>query len=195
MSSFRNYQFWGSVYKVKDLPKDGLPEIIFVGRSNVGKSSLINTLLGSRKAAQISKQPGKTRALNFFKIDNKLYMVDFPGYGYAKVSKSQRETWKKLIDNYLTGRENIKLAVLIIDGRHKSFASDIEMKNWFDSYNVPVVIVATKTDKVTKAHLHCMWIENIKDFNCADGKTPFFFSAVTGQGRNELIKEIEARLR
>jgi GTP-binding protein len=100
MSSFRNYQFWGSVYKVKDLPKDGLPEIIFVGRSNVGKSSLINTLLGSRKAAQISKQPGKTRALNFFKIDNKLYMVDFPGYGYAKVSKSQRETWKKLIDNY-----------------------------------------------------------------------------------------------
>jgi GTP-binding protein len=195
MSSFRNYQFWGSVYKVKDLPKDGLPEIIFVGRSNVGKSSLINTLLGSRKAAQISKQPGKTRALNFFKIDNKLYMVDFPGYGYAKVSKSQRETWKKLIDNYLTGRENIKLAVLIIDGRHKSFASDIEMKNWFDSYNVPVVIVATKTDKVAKARLHNMWIENIKDFNCADGKTPFFFSAVTGQGKIELIKEIEARLR
>jgi GTP-binding protein len=85
--------------------------------------------------------------------------------------------------------------LIIIDGRHKSFASDIEMKNWFDSYNVPVVIVATKTDKVTKAHLHSMWIENIKDFNCADGKTPFFFSAVTGQGRNELIKEIEARLR
>jgi GTP-binding protein len=195
MSSFRNYQFWGSVYKVKDLPKDGLPEIIFVGRSNVGKSSLINTLLGSRKAAQVSKQPGKTRALNFFKIDNKLYMVDFPGYGYAKVSKSQRETWKKMVDNYLTGRENIKLAVLIVDGRHKSFASDIEMKNWFDSYNVPVVIVATKTDKVTRAHLHSMWLENTKDFNGADGKMPLFFSAVTGQGRNELIKEIEARLR
>ena len=195
MSSFRNYQFWGSVYKVKDLPKDGLPEIIFIGRSNVGKSSLINTLLGSHKAAQVSKQPGKTRALNFFKIDNKLYMVDFPGYGYAKVSKSQRETWKKLIDNYLTGRENIKLAVLIVDGRHKSFASDIEMKNWFDSYNVPVVIVATKTDKVTRAHLHSMWMENTKDFNGADGKMPLFFSAVTGQGRNELIKEIEARLK
>jgi len=195
MSSFRNYQFWGSVYKVKDLPKDGLPEIIFVGRSNVGKSSLINTLLGSHKAAQVSKQPGKTRALNFFKIDNKLYMVDFPGYGYAKVSKSQRETWKKLVDNYLTDRENIKLAVLIVDGRHKSFASDIEMKNWFDSYNVPVVIVATKTDKVTRAHLHSMWMENTKDFKGADGKMPLFFSAVTGQGRNELIKEIEARLR
>jgi GTP-binding protein len=195
MSSFRNYQFWGSVYKVKDLPKDGLPEIIFVGRSNVGKSSLINTLLGSRKAAQVSKQPGKTRALNFFKIDNKLYMVDFPGYGYAKVSKSQRETWKKLVDNYLTDRENIKLAVLIVDGRHKSFASDIEMKNWFDSYNVPVVIVATKTDKVSRAHLHSMWMENTKDFNGAVGKMPLFFSAVTGQGRNELIKEIEARLR
>jgi len=195
MSSFRNYQFWGSVYKVKDLPKDGLPEIIFVGRSNVGKSSLINTLLGSHKAAQVSKQPGKTRALNFFKIDNKLYMVDFPGYGYAKVSKSQRETWKKLVDNYLTDRENIKLAVLIVDGRHKSFASDIEMKNWFDSYNVPVVIVATKTDKVTRAHLHSMWMENTKDFKSADGKMPLFFSAVTGQGRNELIKEIEARLR
>jgi len=195
MSNFRNYQFWGSVYKVQDLPKDGLPEIIFVGRSNVGKSSLINTLLRSHKAAQVSKQPGKTRALNFFKIDNKLYMVDFPGYGYAKVSKSQRETWKKMIDNYLTGRENIKLAVLIVDGRHKSFASDIEMKNWFDSYNVPVVIVATKTDKVTRAHLHSTWMENTKDFNGADGKMPLFFSAVTGQGRNELIKEIEARLR
>jgi GTP-binding protein len=195
MSSFKNYQFWGSVYKVQDLPKDGLPEIIFVGRSNVGKSSLINKLLGSQKAAQVSKQPGKTKALNFFKIDNKLYMVDFPGYGYAKVSKSQRQSWKRMIDNYLTGRENIKLAVLIVDARHKSFTSDIEMKNWFDSYNIPVVIIATKTDKVTRAHLHSIWIENIKDFNSADGKMPLFFSAVTGQGRNELIKEIEARIK
>lgn len=195
MSNFRSYQFWGSFYKVQDLPKDGLPEIIFVGRSNVGKSSLINTLLGSRKAAEVSKQPGKTRALNFFKIDNKLYIVDFPGYGYAKVSKSQKETWKKMVDDYLTGRENIKLAVLIVDGRHQSFKSDIEMKEWFDSYNIPVKIIATKADKMSTSKLRSLWSRNIKDFNYADGKAPLFFSAVTGQGRNELIKEIEARIR
>lgn len=195
MSNFRSYQFWGSVYKVQDLPKDGLPEIIFVGRSNVGKSSLINTLLGSRKAAEVSKQPGKTRALNFFKIDNKLYIVDFPGYGYAKVSKSQKNTWKKMVDDYLTGRENIKLAVLIVDGRHESFKSDIEMKEWFDSYNIPVIIIATKADKMSTSKLHSLWSRNIKDFDYADGKAPLFFSAVTGQGRNELIKEIEARIR
>jgi GTP-binding protein len=194
MPSFRNYRFWRSVCNIGDLPKDGLPEIIFVGRSNVGKSSLINTLLGSRKAAQVSKQPGKTKALNFFIIDGAFYLVDFPGYGYAKVSKGQRDAWGKLIDNYFASEENIKLAVLIVDGRHKSFSSDIEMKKWFDSYNIPVVIVATKADKISKDQLRRLWKDNIEDFYNSDAKIPLFFSAVTGQGKNNLIKEIEARL-
>lgn len=194
MPSFRNYRFWGSVCNTGDLPKDGRPEIIFVGRSNVGKSSLINTLLGSRKAAQVSKQPGKTKALNFYNIDDKFYMVDFPGYGYAKVSKNQRGAWGKLIEKYFESRENIKLAVLIVDGRHKSFASDIEMKMVFDSYNIPVVIVATKADKMSKDKIIRLWKENIRDFYNTEAKMPLFFSAVTNQGKNDLINEIEAGL-
>lgn len=145
-------EFVRSVVSPDALPKDGLPEIAFVGRSNVGKSSLLNLLM-QRKLARTSATPGKTRELNFFLINRKFYFVDLPGYGYAKVEKSLQLEWKKLLEWYLEARPQLKLVLLIIDARHPQMENDKQMQEFLAFYGRRYALVRTKIDKLTKAEL------------------------------------------
>ena len=131
-------------------PQDEIPEIALAGRSNVGKSSFINTLLNRKNLARTSGKPGKTQLLNFFNIDDKLRFVDVPGYGYAKVSKTERVKWGKMIEEYLTSRENLRAVVSLVDFRHEPSADDVQMYEFLKYYEIPVIVVATKADKVPR---------------------------------------------
>ncbi|EFQ57684.1 ribosome biogenesis GTP-binding protein YihA/YsxC [Streptococcus downei] len=131
-------------------PQDDLPEVALAGRSNVGKSSFINTLLNRKKLARTSSKPGKTQLLNFYNIDDKLRFVDVPGYGYAKVSKTERAKWGKMIEEYLVTRDNLRVVVSLVDLRHEPTADDVQMYDFLKYYGIPVIIVATKADKVPR---------------------------------------------
>lgn len=131
-------------------PQDEIPEIALAGRSNVGKSSFINTLLKRKNLARTSGKPGKTQLLNFFNIDDKLRFVDVPGYGYAKVSKTERAKWGKMIEEYLTSRENLRAVVSLVDFRHEPSADDVQMYEFLKYYEIPVIVVATKADKIPR---------------------------------------------
>ncbi|AKN32681.1 GTP-binding protein [Clostridium carboxidivorans P7] len=172
-------------------PQDNRVEIAFVGRSNVGKSSLINTLVNRRKLVKVSGTPGKTRLVNFFLINNEFYFVDLPGYGYAKVSKSEKESWGKVIERYLTGREQLKKVMLLVDCRHKPTEDDIIMYKWIKHYNYDAIIVATKIDKLKKAELR----KNLKvireTFELSDDEEILTFSSLKKLGKEELLDAIE----
>lgn len=131
-------------------PKEALPEIAFAGRSNVGKSSFINSMINKKNLARTSGKPGKTRTINFYKLNDKFRFVDLPGYGYAKVSKDEREKWGHIIEEYLTGRENLKEVVLILDIRHKPTRDDLVMYEWIKHFGYGNFVVATKADKISK---------------------------------------------
>ena len=131
-------------------PQDDVPEIALAGRSNVGKSSFINTLLNRKNLARTSGKPGKTQLLNFFNIDDKLRFVDVPGYGYAKVSKTERAKWGKMIEEYLTSRENLRAVVSLVDLRHDPSVDDVQMYEFLKYYEIPVILVATKADKIPR---------------------------------------------
>jgi GTP-binding protein len=140
--------FVGSFPDLKLLPKERLPEIAFIGRSNVGKSSLINALLGGKRMALVSSTPGKTRLLNFFRINNDCHFVDLPGYGYAKVAKSQQASWRGMIERYLLGSEHLRLLIQLIDARHGAQANDRQMMEWLHFHHLPHRAVLTKADKL-----------------------------------------------
>ena len=142
-------EFITSAVKRNQYPVDVRPEVAFVGRSNVGKSSIINALTNRRKLAKVSQTPGKTRLINFFLINEELYLVDLPGYGYAKVSKSEKESWGKTIETYLLEREQLKKVVLLVDSRHKPTADDIMMHEWIKHFGYKVIVIATKSDKLS----------------------------------------------
>ena len=131
-------------------PQDDIPEIALAGRSNVGKSSFINTMLNRKNLARTSGKPGKTQLLNFFNIDDKLRFVDVPGYGYAKVSKTERAKWGRMIEEYLTSRENLRAVVSLVDLRHDPSADDVQMYEFLKYYEIPVILVATKADKIPR---------------------------------------------
>ncbi|MDR5658667.1 ribosome biogenesis GTP-binding protein YihA/YsxC [Serpentinicella sp. ANB-PHB4] len=131
-------------------PEDELPEIAMVGRSNVGKSSTINTILGRRNLARVSQNPGKTRTINFYIINKEFYLVDLPGYGYARVSKSERASWGKMMETYLAGRPNLQEVLLLVDIRHDPTADDKLMYEWIRHYGYGRIVVATKSDKISK---------------------------------------------
>ena len=166
-------------------PQDDIPEVVLAGRSNVGKSSFINTMLNRKNLARTSGKPGKTQLLNFFNIDGKLRFVDVPGYGYARVSKKEREKWGKMIEEYLTSRENLKAVVSLVDLRHEPSADDVQMYEFLKYYEIPVILVATKADKIPRGkwNKHESMIKKKLDFDKTD--TFIIFSSVNKTGVEE----------
>lgn len=185
-----NADFVISAVSPAQYPEDALPEIALAGRSNVGKSSLINRMINRRNLARTSSQPGKTQTLNYYRINQQLYFVDLPGYGYAKVSKTRREEWGKFIEGYLTGRGELKLLIHLVDLRHPPTADDVAMYEWSKHIGLTVCVVGTKADKIARGR----WQKHakiIKDGLGFDARDSFVvFSSETGQGRDELWRII-----
>lgn len=180
-------EFIISAVKKFQYPIDNRVEIAFVGRSNVGKSSIINALTNRRHLAKIGKTPGKTRLINFFLINNDFHLVDLPGYGYAKVSKKEQESWGKIIETYLYGREELKKVVLLVDARHKPTADDITMYEWIKHYGYDVVVVATKKDKIKNNDLKKQEKLIKETLKIGDEEKLYLFSSANKKGRDELV--------
>lgn len=172
-------------------PTDQLPEVALSGRSNVGKSSLINKLINRKSYARTSSKPGKTQTLNFYKVENQLYFVDVPGYGYAKVSKKQREKFGQIIETYLTTRQNLRGLILLVDGRHEPTDDDVAMYVFAKYYDLPVLVVATKMDKIStgKWNRQEKIVKEKLDFNPVDQFV--CFSALSGAGKEQVWDWIE----
>lgn len=174
--------------------RDSLPRIVFAGKSNVGKSSVINRLLNRKNFARVGSQPGKTIHVNYFKIDGRCWFVDLPGYGYAAVAKAERDRWGKLMESFFAEPEQISLGVHIVDARHKPTADDVTMSGWFKNSGRPFVVVANKTDKLSKTAVG----ENLAIIRSAlelPEETPLIpFSAEKGDGRPELLERIMEQL-
>lgn len=173
-------------YREKDLPLDGLSEIAFLGRSNVGKSSLINRLLGRKKLAYTSSTPGKTRALYFYRINDAFYFVDLPGYGYAKAGKEEQRAWAALIESYLENRKPLCGAVHIVDCRHRPTADDLLMSGWLRFHHLATVTVASKSDKLSRGALAKQLPEIKARLELGTADQLLSFSARTGEGKERL---------
>lgn len=183
-------EFVSSFVDMKSLPQDNLPEIALVGRSNVGKSSLINKVVNRKNLAKSSSTPGKTRTINYYCINNSWYMVDLPGYGFAKVSKVEKEKWGKMIERYLSSREPLRGVIQLIDIRHAPTQNDILMKEWLEHYELPILLVATKADKVSRNEKHKNLAVINKTLHLLPGQSPIPFSAENGEG----VEEVKAAL-
>ncbi|MFD1428902.1 ribosome biogenesis GTP-binding protein YihA/YsxC [Lacticaseibacillus mingshuiensis] len=173
-------------------PATGYPEVAFVGRSNVGKSSLLNRLIDRKSLARTSSVPGKTQTLNFYNVEEELYFVDVPGYGYAKVSKSDRAKFAAMIEAYLTSRKQLRGVVQLVDARHEPSADDVSMYQYLKYFHLPVLVVATKIDKTSRAKQNAV-IKMVKkglDLNQTDHLV--LFSATTGEGKDAVWQWLEA---
>ncbi len=186
-------EFIGSFEKESQCPKTNLPEYAFIGRSNVGKSSLINTILSRREVARISSTPGKTQTINYYLINESWYIVDLPGYGYARISKVMRRRWKKMIDNFLIKRASLYAVFALVDSRHSLQQIDLEFINWLGTNNIPFVIAYTKIDKV-KADQIDQNIQNIRNElldHWEELPQEFLTSANERKGGEEILAFIE----
>ncbi|MDP4144608.1 MAG: ribosome biogenesis GTP-binding protein YihA/YsxC [Bacillota bacterium] len=183
-------EFMTSAVIPSQYPTDNRVEIAFVGRSNVGKSSLINTLTNRRKLVKVSGTPGKTRLINFFLINKELYFVDLPGYGYAKVSKEEKKNWGKMIEQYLINRPQLRKVVLLVDCRHKPTEDDKLMYEWIKHYNHELVLVATKSDKLTKNELVKSNKIIRETLNLDKEDKIFYFSSLKKTGKEELLNKL-----
>lgn len=174
-----------SAVSKKQYPNDKLPEIALAGRSNVGKSSFINRMIQRKNLVRTSSKPGKTQTLNFYKINDLFYFVDVPGYGYAKVSKKEREKWGLMMEEYFETRTQLSIVVLITDIRHQPTNNDLQMYHYLKYYDLPVLVIATKLDKIKKNQLpnYVKRIEENFDLETNDFLVPF--SSMTGEGKNE----------
>jgi GTP-binding protein len=175
--------------KPDTFPRDRLPEVAFLGRSNVGKSSLINTLTGQKKLAFTSNTPGRTQTINFYRIDDRLYFADLPGYGYARVPVKFLDQWKVLIEEYLEYRETLKLSCLVLDTRRGWMEKDLDLKRWLEHNGRPYLVVATKTDKLNQSELE-HGLRAIRK----EGVDPLPFSALNGRGVREIWQAISTTL-
>lgn len=178
-----------SAFHPSQYPETSLPEVAFAGRSNVGKSSLINTLLRRKSLVRTSSKPGCTQMINFFNVNDSLYFVDLPGYGYAKVSKGTREKWGAMVEKYLQFRKNLKGVVLILDIRRMPTEGDLNLLEWFKYCKIPCLVVLTKADKLSRSKR----LVQVKRISYELGINPegvYVFSAKTGDGRNEVWKGI-----
>lgn len=192
--NFNKAEFILSAVEPSKFLRDGLPQIAFAGRSNVGKSSVINRLLGRKNFAHVGATPGKTSQVNYFKLDGRAYLVDLPGYGYAKVSKAERDRWGRLMEGYFAAGL-ITLGVQIVDARHKPTADDLTMVQWFYGTGCPVLIVANKLDKLKKSEIEPN-LQRIREVLCpADEAEVIPFSAETGVGKDELIRALNGKIR
>ena len=189
----KSAKFLISNTEVDKCPKPTMPEYAFIGRSNVGKSSLINMLTGNSKLAKTSGKPGKTRLINHFLINNEWYLVDLPGYGYAKTSKTDREKWEKFIRKYLLKRENLYCICVLVDSRHEPQTNDLEFMQWLGENQVPFVIVFTKADKLNKVQFSEFQKRYSDKMLEAWEELPAMFitSAETGLGKEELLDFID----
>lgn len=187
--NFNNVEFLISAASNKDFPQKRLPEIAFAGKSNVGKSSVINRVLNRKNFARVGEKPGKTIHVNYFVIDNKCYLVDLPGYGYAKVSQSEKDRWAKLMESYFSA-SRIDLGIMIVDARHAPTNNDITMARWFLDSQCPFVVVANKLDKVKKSQIEGNLQIIREDLELPEDSVVIPFSAEKGTGRDELIRMI-----
>lgn len=187
--NFQNVEFLISAASPKDFPVARLPEIAFAGKSNVGKSSVINRLLQRKNFARVGDKPGKTIHVNYFTLDRKCYLVDLPGYGFAKVSQSEKERWGKLMEDYFAANR-ITLGVLIVDYRHPPTNNDVTMARWFLDSGCPFAVVANKMDKLKKCELEPNLKTIREDLELPDNCPIIPFSAEKGDGRDALVKLI-----
>lgn len=183
-------EFVLSAVSPKNFLEDGLPQVAFAGRSNVGKSSVINRLLNRKNFARVGAAPGKTIHINYFKIDGAFYLVDLPGYGYAKVSKAERDRWGKLMEDYFARPDLLTLGVMIVDSRHKPTADDCTMAQWFRDTGCPLIVVANKLDKLKKSEIE-LNLQLIREtLELEESAVLIPFSAEKGTGRDELLRAI-----
>lgn len=186
---FNNQKFITSVFNVADLPKQMLPEVVLCGRSNVGKSSFINSLFNKKNLAKTSSTPGKTRSINYYQIDANFYLVDLPGYGYAKASMGDRRKWNKLIKDFFSLSKNIQLTIHILDSRHDPTEIDIEFNKMLKELAIPYIVLLNKSDKLKQSEFYKS-VKNLKvifpEMSLNDNL--FFFSAVNGTGNKEVKK-------
>jgi GTP-binding protein len=185
-------EFVKSAFERSHWITDGLPEIAFLGRSNVGKSSLLNSLLGRKGLARTSNTPGRTQSLNYYRINDSFYFVDLPGYGYARVSKSVRADWGKMAEDYLSDRHSLILCIQLIDARHRPSDLDLMLNEWLTVNGKDHIVVATKTDKLSSNQL-TKQLKMIKDELPSENIVPF--SSVSGRGRNDLWNVISDKLK
>lgn len=185
-------KYIGTYVKIDQLPDDNLPEIALVGRSNVGKSSLINKFVNRRNLAKSSSTPGKTRTINYYLINSEFYLVDLPGYGYARVSRLERGKWGSMVESYLQKRSQLRGVIQLVDIRHPPSDNDIMMKGWLEQNSIPYLVVATKADKISRG-ARAKNLSVIKKAMRLD-QIPLYFSAQTGEGVSELAEEIAAAL-
>ncbi len=189
-----NVEFTTSAVRRSQYPEGKIPEFLLVGRSNVGKSSFINTLINRKNLARTSSIPGKTQTLNFYLINECFYFVDVPGYGFARVSKKLKNKFGEMIEDYLKERDNLKMVFMIIDFRHKPTEDDVLMYDYMKYYNIPVTIIATKSDKVSKNN----YDKNLKiikeTFLLSDDDKVIIFSSLKKTGKNEVYEIIEKEL-
>lgn len=190
---FEKQSFISSVYDLKNMPELRLPEIILCGRSNVGKSSFINSLFNRKDLAKISSIPGKTRSINYYLIDEKFYIVDLPGYGYAKASKTERAKWGKLVSNFISESGHIVLACHFIDSRHKPTELDHQLNSLLKHFKLPYLVILSKTDKLNQSETSSSG-KNIKDAfpELIFGENLFVYSSVKKTGKKEILKKFSS---
>lgn len=186
-------EFIGSYEDIKQCPQTGMPEYAFIGRSNVGKSSLINMILGRKEMARISSTPGKTQTINYYLVNEKWYLVDLPGYGYARISKVKRKKWRQMIETYLQQRLPLYCVFTLLDSRHELQANDLEFVNWLGEKAIPFVIAYTKTDKVKPVELpdHLALIKKSLLEHWEELPEQFITSATKRVGGEEILSFIE----
>lgn len=189
--NFNKAEFILSAVRPSAFLRDGRPQVAFAGRSNVGKSSVINRLLNRKNFARVGATPGKTTQVNYFLIDGKIYFTDLPGYGYAKVSKEERDRWGQLMESYFQEERLISLGVLIVDARHKPTADDVTMCTWFKESGCPLIVVANKLDKLKKSEIDPNMQRIWETLELPDTAVLIPFSAEKGIGKTELLSAIE----
>lgn len=186
---FEHQKFVTSVFNIDDLPNTNLPEVILCGRSNVGKSSFINSIFNRKNLAKTSASPGKTRSINYYLIDDNFFIVDLPGYGYAKVSLSERKKWAKLINDFLHSSNKISLAIHLIDSRHYPTEQDIQLNEILQNLSIPNIVLLTKSDKLKQSEFSRS-VKRLKESfpEVKLNENLFFFSALNGKGNKEVKK-------